>query len=132
MLTRICARPYALAAGLVILGVSLSHDPLAIAKSVRSPESVCEWEQLCWSAMSDAEQRLWSELGWTQSNWDADTPDIDTASEPKGWDDLTEAEQSAATKLGYGEHNWEIVCPWDLLPALSHSKPHCAVSKLVE
>jgi hypothetical protein len=68
----------------------------------------CVWSNRDWSGMSRNQQRLWSQLGWTQARWDQNKP---PASDGKDWRELSANQKSAAAQLGFTPKSWEAVCP---------------------
>ena len=62
------------------------------------------WEELAWADLSNAEQELWTVLGWRQDKWDSNEA---PASTNKFWRDLNYQEQRAATNLGFTADIWD-------------------------
>jgi hypothetical protein len=63
------------------------------------------WDELSWTDMNSAEQKLWKVLGWNESSWEEDTDPPD--SNDKYWEELTTEERKAAEELGYTRKYWD-------------------------
>jgi hypothetical protein len=72
------------------------------AVGIRTPSSLCFWENVDWDDMSPQEQEAWELLGWNKSSWDdrGSAPDND-------WADLSQIQRAAAQSLGYTGSTWD-------------------------
>ncbi len=77
-----------------------------MATDVRKPKGDIDdfWDEFDWDDLSEAEQNLFSALGWTEKTWDGDG---DVPSSDKDWEELSPKERSALTALGYDEEYWD-------------------------
>jgi len=86
------------------LGVSVAHA------QIRAIGNVCNWDQLDWGQMSNAEQQAWETLGWTRALWQSNNSNAVMTSS-QDWSQLSLDEKSAAEALGYNAKSWEQTCP---------------------
>ncbi len=63
------------------------------------------WDDLSWTDMNGAEQKLWAVLGWDASSWEEETDAPDSSEEY--WEDLTDEQRDAAQQLGYTQELWD-------------------------
>ncbi|MDB9510629.1 hypothetical protein PN499_05490 [Kamptonema animale CS-326] len=63
------------------------------------------WDDLSWTDMNSAEQKLWAVLGWDEDSWEEETDPPE--SNDRYWEDLTDAEKNAALELGYTQELWD-------------------------
>ncbi|CAE8626587.1 unnamed protein product [Polarella glacialis] len=82
------------------------------------------WTDLSWQAKLN-----WQTLGWSRTNWDADSfgAEMSPQSATASWDHLSPEQKEAAEALGYDEELWEedegevwkgdsLATPWGALP----------------
>lgn len=93
-----------LGAGMTGIAVTASAEA---AQGIRAVATICVWDELDWSQMSDAERRQWTALGWSQARWDTDNDAAYPASWSKDWDELNVNERAAAWALGYTPRTWD-------------------------
>jgi hypothetical protein len=98
------AKTLAAAVGLTIAFAVMTHQNAAAGASFAS---VCAWNDLDWSDMTNAQQALWARLGWNHARWDGNRP---PASNTQDWSRLTADERNAAAELGFGPRSWETAC----------------------
>jgi hypothetical protein len=63
------------------------------------------WDDLNWTEINSAEQKLWMVLGWDEDSWQEDTDPPE--SDDKYWEDLSTSEKKAAKELGYTQALWD-------------------------
>lgn len=85
-------------------------DPVAadnvVDGGIRRQDNLCDWWELDWDEMTNAEQQAWGALGWRSDNWGTDDPKAEPASSSKDWDELNAAEMQAARSLGFEPKTW--------------------------
>jgi hypothetical protein len=110
---RATAATFALTALVFLIGSPHVRNEMiltaAYADQIRQIGNVCNWDNLDWDEMSNAEKQAWETLGWSRALWDSDK--YEAASSGKDWDELTPSEKNAAQWLGYDAQSWEAACP---------------------
>ena len=98
------------ALGGAMFGTAIFVAPVAAANvidgGIRLQDSVCDWYELDWDEMTNAEQQAWMTLGWRSDNWGTEDPKAEPASSSKDWAELSRNERQAAQSLGFGPKTW--------------------------